>query len=536
MGNVTKNMYAYETDTEILLVDCGIGFPESSMLGIDLLIPDVSYLLDKKDKIVGMLLTHGHDDHIAALPYILPKLPSFPIYASRLTAGFAADRCKDSNLDPHIQEITGQDFTIGSFHITPVRVTHSIPDTRHFAIRVGGNVIYHGSDFKLDPTPVDGIKSELDKIAKIGQEGVTLALLDCLRVERGGRSLSETALTPTFERELTTTAGKFIVTVMSSNIHRIQQIVDTATAADRSVAFLGRSLEQNVQTAQRLGLLHLPQTIVNKRRINKVDPNTLCVVIAGSQGQEGSSLARAALNEHDLIDINPEDKVVFSTEPIPGNETNLYETIDNVARLGANLSYADADETMHVSGHASRDEINDLITLLKPQYHLPIGGAYRHMVQYRKLATSVGYKPEKVFLLSDGDTLTIADGIIRKGPTVALKNIMVDGLGVGDVGTVVLHDRRQMAESGIMVIVILLDAKTGRVHSEPEIISRGFVYMKHAHRLVSKINTAVKGLLPKELKKEAWTDLKKRIESTTKTIIFQETERQPLVLPVIRQV
>lgn len=535
MGNVTKNMFAYETRDEILLVDCGIGFPEAAMLGVDLLIPDSSYLEDKQDKIVGMLLTHGHDDHIAALPYIVPKLKPFPIYGSPLTIAFANDRCKDFDVKLETHEIKGE-FQLASFTILPIRVTHSIPDARHFAITTPAGVIYHGSDFKLDTHPIDGLASETQLMETIGNRGVKLLLLDSLRAERDGWSLSESLLTETFEREIKSVKGKFVVTVMSSNIHRIQQAITVAASHGRTIAFLGRSVEQNVRTAQALGMLKLPKNVINKRKINHVDPEKLCVIISGSQGQEGSSLTRASVNEHDLITITPEDKVVFSTEPIPGNETQVYQAIDNIARLGATVAYSDVDDTMHVSGHASRDELEKVISLIKPEYIVPIGGAYRHMIQFRQLAIGKGYAKEQVFVLDSGETIELTPESVHLGPKVELKDIMVDGLGVGDVGSIVLSDRRQMAESGIVVILILV-TKSGSLLGNPEVISRGFVYMKHAKKLVKKIQHEVKQVLPTTIHPKNWTNsVKPAVEQAVANVIETEVERHPLILPVVRRV
>jgi ribonuclease J len=537
MGKVTKNMFVYETSEEILLVDCGIGFPDPTMLGVDLLLPDVSYLKESKKRIVGMLLTHPHDDHIAGLPYVLPDLPVFPIYGSRLTAGFAKDRCKDFGIDVKINPVGDQEFKVGSFTVLPIKVTHSVPDSRHFGITCPAGTVYHGSDFKFDSNPVDGVLSEKDKIKSFGERGVDLLLSDSLRSERKGRSSSESLLRETFEQEIVGVKGKFIVTVMSSNIHRIQLAVDVATKHGRQVAFLGRSIEKNVETAQNLGFLKLPNRIVDKREIEKIDPRSVCVLIAGSQGQEGSSLKRASQGDHDLISFKPDDKVVFATEPIPGNEVNVYEAIDNIARLEADIAYSDInEETLHVSGHASADELVELINLTKPKYLLPIGGAYRHMVQYKKLATTIGYQPNMVIILKDGQTVLYEDETVKLGENIDLKEVIVDGLGIGDVGTRVLEDRRQMAEAGIVVIAILVSGNKGTIVGSPEIVSRGFVYMKHAGKLTKKITQEVNKNLPKALGKKDWSEVRRRVERRIERLIYKETRRTPLVLSVIKQV
>lgn len=538
MGNVTKNMFAYETPDEILIVDCGIGFPDYTMLGVDLLLPDISYLLERKEKIVGMLLTHGHDDHIAGLPYLFPQLPNIPVYASRLTAGFALDRCRESEAQPDITEINVNPFTVGQFTITPIPITHSVPDGRHFVIKSPYGTAYHGSDFKFDDNPVDGRLTDYEAIRKAGEEGIDLLLSDSLRSERPGHSLSESLLRETFEKEMRVCKGKCIITVMSSNIHRIQLAIDVANQMNRKIAFIGRSVEQNVKTAEKLGFIHLPPDIIHKRKIDKFDPREVCVIIAGSQGQVGSSLERASKNDHDLISIDQKDTVVFATEPIPGNEVYLYDTIDNIARIGAEIAYPDVrdDDTLHVSGHGSSEELIKLIALTKPKYLMPIGGAYRHMIQYQRLAQSLGYKKEQVFVLDNGDTLAVTRQGVFKDKKVKLKEVIVDGLGVGDVGYVVLSDRRVMAQSGIVVVVVLIDKKSGQLIGDPEIISRGFVYMKNAKKLIGQLSQKTKSILPTNIGQREWSGIKPVIEKNIQKLVYQETQRQPLILPVIREV
>ncbi|MFC1653615.1 ribonuclease J [Patescibacteria group bacterium] len=538
MGEVTKNMFAYETQTEILLVDCGIGFPDYTMLGVDILLPDISYLEDKKDKLVGLLLTHAHDDHIAGLPYILPKLPQIPIYASKLTAGFAIDRCRDSKIQLDIREIDTQEFEVGSFRIKPIPITHSVPDGRHFAITTPAGVVYHGSDYKFDENPVDGKLSDYETMKRVGEKGVIALLSDSLRSERPGHSLSESLLKETFEKEIKTTQGKFIVTVMSSNIHRIQQAVDVATEHNRKIAFVGRSIEQNVKTSQKLGFLHIPSETIHKRKIDDYSSSEVCIIIAGSQGQIGSSLERASKNDHDLVTIDPQDKVVFATEPIPGNEVYLYDTIDNISRLGVQIAYPEVrdEDTLHVSGHGSAEELKQLISLTKPKYLIPIGGAYRHMVQYKVLAEGMGYKKDQVFILDNGQTFKINQEGASVGKQIKLRHVIVDGLGVGDVGQVVLSDRRRMAESGILVVVVLIGRNNGKIIGNPEVISRGFVYMKNSKKLISDIAAKTKDNLPKSINQNDWSGIKSKIEKNLQKLVYKQTRRQPLILPVIREV
>lgn len=539
IGGVTKNMYIYEYENKILIVDCGIGFPTPGMLGIDVLIPDISYLNGKEDQIVGMLLTHAHDDHIAALPYILPQLPPLPIYASRLTSGFAQDRLRDFDIKADFRTFPDQDkLGLGPFQIESIHVTHSVPDARHYAIHTPAGTVYHGSDFKFDLTPVDGVVSDYNKIARLGDQGILCLLSDCLRSEKEGHSLSESILTETFRREFRGVKGKILVTAMSSNVHRIQQAVDVAVSYGRKIAFIGRSVEQNIKSSTKLGFFKIPdKAVIHKKKINTFPPNKLCVIIAGSQGQPESSLSRAALGEHHLVTITSDDKVVFSTEPIPGNEDNVYTAIDNISRIGADVSYSDVDDNLHVSGHASALEQKLLMKLTKPKFIVPIGGTYRHMVQYRKLADSMGYPKDKVFLLDDGQTIDLTQDSARLGQPIKLKHVMVDGSGIGDVGQIVLSDRKAMADSGIVTVVIPVDKSTGQLTGQVEVISRGFVFVRHAGEIIDKIQATTKESLGRHQDKLGdHKALRHQIETDLADMIFQETGREPLVLSVLMPV
>lgn len=539
IGNVTKNMYVYEYGQDILIIDCGIGFPDAAMLGVDLLIPDITYLEDKVDRIVGMVLSHGHDDHIAGLPYILPQLKvKFPIYGSPLTLGFAAQRIKDFHLDVDFQPLPQGDLRLGAFTVRAIPVTHSVPDARHLVVSTPAGVVYHGTDFKFDLNPIDGRLPDFQAIAAVGRQGVLALLSDCLNAEVNEFSLSESTLTETFEREMRHVSGKVIITVMSSNIHRIQQAVNVAHEFNRKVAFVGRSIEQNVQVAAELNQLTLPdKVVINKRHLNNYPPGQVCIVIAGSQGQVGSSLTRAAEGEHQLVKILPEDRVVFASEPIPGNEQSVYATIDTLAKSGADVTYSDIDESVHVSGHSSAIEQKLLIALLKPQHVIPIGGTYHHMIQYRQLARSLGYPDNHIHLLDNGQVISLSQEQVKVTDTINLKNVMVDGLGIGDVGRIVLRDRQLMAEDGIVIIVVPVHSQSGQVTGEVEVISRGFVYVKENKELMEqiKIDTAAclkgaQGVVTD------WQSVRKKIENSIQTLLYETTQRHPLILPVVMEV
>lgn len=536
MGNVTKNMFAYDTGDAILLIDCGIGFPDENMPGIDFLIPDWGWLEDKKSRIAGMLLTHGHDDHIAGLPYILPRIGvEFPIYASPLTLAFAKSRLKDFQIAADFRTINdGVPLQIGPYTVHSIKMTHSVPDTRHFVIEVGNLRVYHGADFKIDLTPVDGVKPDLVKIAALGSRGIDLLLSDCLRSEKEGFSLSESTLTDSFEREIRGTRGKFIVTTMSSNVHRIQQAVNVAAAHNRKIAFIGRSVEQNIRDAQGLNMVKLPKnSIIDKRKMRGVPNNHLCLIVAGAQGQPGSTLVRAATEEHDLVNLQAGDKVVFSADAIPGNESAVYATIDTLSRLGVEVVYPEVSDSLHVSGHASAGEEMLLMELTKPRFLMPIGGTYRHMIQYRKLTRGMGFKDQQVFLLDTGQTLILeSKDKARVGETVQLRNIMVDGLGVGDVGTVVLRDRQTMAKDGVVIVIIPLDQESGNLAGTIEVVSRGFVYMKESQALIDGAVIVVKRTL-RDTPKTNWSSVKESVAKTLEDYFYAETKRLPMVLPVV---
>lgn len=538
IGNVTKNMYVYDLNGEILIVDCGIGFPDENMPGVDLLIPDITWLEGKQGQIKAILLTHGHDDHIAGLPYILPRLgDNIPIFASRLTAAFAESRLAEFGINQKINLLfDDQPLSLGNFTIHSIKVPHSVPDTRHFVIHTPEGNIYHGSDFKFDLTPVDGVRPDFQKIAMLGRQGILLLLSDSLRSESPGISLSESSLADAFEREIRGVTGRFIVTTMSSNVHRIQQAVLAAAGHNRKVAFIGRSIEQNIQDAAGLGLLKLPQrTVIDKRRIASIPRKNLCLIIAGSQGQPGSSLVRAAGQDHQYVVIEPGDKVVFSADPIPGNEQNVYATIDTLSRLGAEVSYTDLDDRLHVSGHASAWEMKLLISLTSPRFLSPIGGTFRHMIQYRKLALDLGYSKDQVLLLDSGQTLQVQNQKVTLGETLNLKNIMVDGLGIGDVGPVVLRDRVTMAKEGMVIVILPLNRETRALSGKIEVVSRGFVYMKESKELIDKIATAATAAISdlNRQKQTNWSAIKDAVANHLEDFIYRQTQRSPLVLPVI---
>ena len=542
IGSVTKNMYVYEyrqqanTISDILIVDCGIGFPDEAMYGIDLVIPDISYLRDKKDKIRAIVLTHGHEDHIGALPYILPEL-NVPVYGTLLTAKLAEVKLKDFGLANRINAVTDtQTLTFGPFSIEYIHVTHSIPDAANIFIRTPIGNFYHGSDFKFDWTPIDGKKTDVAKIARLAASGVNCLLSDCVRVENEGYTLSERVVEETLEKEIRNCSGQFVFTTQSSNISRIQQAIDVSVRNNRKIAFLGRSIIKNVDVAKKLNYLTFSDlNIIEEKQIHRYKPTDLSLIVTGSQAQPNSALMRIAEGTHKFARIKSGDVVVFSADPIPGYENAVHSLIDNLTASGARVAYSEITDALHVSGHGARNDLALMIGLTNPNILLPIGGTYRQMRHYAQLAYDMGYKKQQILLPLDGQVLEFSPGSkVKIGERIPLKNVMIDGLGVGDIGNVVLRDRQTMASEGIVIVVVPIDASTGHVTSVPDIISRGFIYMKESGELIDR----AKKIVTESLKLKAgkildWHYARKIIEGKLEEFLFKETHRRPLILAVV---
>lgn len=541
-GKVTTNMFVYETEKDILLVDCGVGFPTEEMLGVDLLIPDIDYLMDKKDKIRGLVLTHAHDDHIGALPYILPRLPSIPVYGSRWALAVAGEKLRESSVGAKLIEINfqnpGNKIYLGDFKIAAVEVTHSIPETLHLVIETPVGVIYHAADFKLDLTPVMGKPTDQKRVAEIGKRGVLCLLSDCLRAERPGFTPSEKNLGEVFEREIADCKGRFLVTTMSSNISRFKQAIEVSVKHGRKIVLVGRSVEKNIEMALKLGYLNFPKDVfLGIKQIDQVPPSKITLLVAGSQAQAGSALERIVSGDHE-IKIATDDKIVFSTDYIPGNELAINELIDDILRAGAEVSYVNINSDIHVSGHGAASDLKKLIDLVKPKYFLPIGGNYRHMIAYQKLAVGLGYQKDSV-LLPDGNQVIEFDNAktAKILPEIRLGTVIIDALGVGDVGNVVLRDRQVLSQEGMVVAVILLNRSTGEIINDPEIISRGFVYVKDSEALLKRASQQIR-LIVKNAKTRRLSLrlMREDIQASLEKMFLTETGRRPMILSQIIEV
>lgn len=544
---VTKNMYLYELYQndrlkDILVVDCGIGFPSAAELGVDLLIPDISYLLDKTDKIRAILLTHGHEDHIGALPYHYDALGRPPMYTGKLTALFIEKKLEEFEIRPDLTVVKlGREYSFGGFVIKFINTCHSIPDTHHIIIKTPVGVIYHGQDFKMDLTPPYGSPPDFYEMCKAGNDGVLALMSDALGAFREGLTLSESAVGQSFEDEMRKTKGKFIMTTFASNISRIRQCVEAAVKFNRKVVFLGRTMTKNTASAAEIGYLPVPEKLLgDEREIMKTPPNKLCIIATGSQGQDGSAIARMAQNQHRSIKIMPGDKVFFSSDPIPGNEEEVYAIVEQLSLRGADIIYSDVSEQIHASGHGNIADLQLLLRFTKPKYAIPIGSTIRHHMQYQNLCMELGHKKENVFLLNEGETITFeGGGKARKSELVETDAIYVDAYGVGDVGSVILRDRKTLSSEGIVVAVVSVDKSTKTI-ADPRIVSRGFVFEKGESELFSGASEIIRRIISKKLEvvggNEASMEVisyKKEIVKSLEQYFRDQTGRLPLVVTEI---
>lgn len=541
--DVTRNLYVYEYNNQILIVDCGLGFPDESMLGVDLLLPDISYLLEVvktgKKKIVGMVLTHGHEDHIGGLPFILPQLPQFPIYASPLTAALSNEKLREFNLPTSVQEVKFSDSErkIGAFTVSFVHVTHSVPDSANIIIKTPGGNFFHGSDFKFDLTPADGYRTEFDKIAKAANEGITALMSDCLGSDRPGHTSSEYHLGEHFENELRYCQGKFLITTYSSNIARVQQAVTAAEKLGRKVCFVGRSVVKVKEIAQRMGYLKMkPGTEVPLESIKNYKSNQLVLLVAGSQGQENSALTRIANNEHRDVRLTPGDVVVFSSDTIPGNELSVQSLMEAIVKRGARIANVESPGIFHVSGHGSSGDHMLLIALTKPKYLVPISGTYMHMTAYKALALKMGYKPNEIFLVENGQEVYFTNGTARLGKKVQAKNVFVDEVSGEEVEKFVVRDRERLAKEGIAVIIAEVKSEDGQLATKPEIILRGSSLNANEDFSTILMQDIEKSLSNNKGPVANWAHVRKLINEAAGKNLAKKFRTRPLILPVVIEV
>ncbi len=541
IGDVTKNMYAYILGNEILIVDCGIGFADSSLPGVDLLIPDVTHLKNevaKGKKIVGMLLSHGHEDHIGALPFILPNLPKFPVYGSTLTAALSNEKLSEFGLaaDVQVASFTGEDIKLGNFGVSFVHMTHSILDTANIVIKTPVGNFYHGSDFKFDFTPVDGSRSDLQKIAKAGSEGILCLMSDCLGAERHGHSRSEAHISSSFEEEFRKTTGKIIVTTYSSNISRLNQAIEEGIKAGRKICFMGRSLLKSRDVGRTLNYMKFPKKYeIRPHEIGKYKPSEVLLLVAGSQAQESSALTRIANNDDRDIRLQKGDTVIFSADPIPGNEENIYALIDEITRRGAKVVYSDITDEFHVSGHGSENDLKLLISLTLPQYVVPIGATYRQMVTYREIVKSMGYPEDKVFLLESGQELHFSKTGVRLGKKIPQASVFLDQVTREEIDNYLVVDRVRIAKEGVLIVMVELQAANGQLDSDPFILTKGFIHEKKEEFEKNLGATLAKRFSTKQDPVTSLGYYKKTIEKAAEEILYREG-RSPLVVPVIIEV
>lgn len=542
MNEIGKNMYAIEYANDIILIDCGNKFPDESLLGIDLIVPDVSYLVDNKDKVRALIVTHGHEDHIGGIPYLLKKL-NVPIYATRFTLGLIELKLKEHKLlaDTELTEITAASMlNFIKIEVSFFRVTHSIPDCLGIVFKTPEGTIVHTGDFKFDLTPATKEHADLHRIAEIGKKGVLLLLSESTNAERPGSTPSEQMVGKHVEEAFIRAERKVILSTFASNVSRLQQVVEAARKTDRKLALLGRSMVNVVEVAMERGYLEIPEgMLIDQNQINELPPEKVAILCTGSQGEPGAALSRLSTGNFRGVEILAEDTVIFAAGPIPGNERNVTKIVDNLYTIGAKVIYGSGSTSgMHVSGHGYQEDLKWMLTLLKPKYLIPVHGEYRMLHQHRLLAEAVGVEPGNTFIMNNGDVVDIKESVARQTRTIPTGNTYVDGVGVGDVGDIVLRDRKQLSEDGMLVSVLTLSKLDGKLISGPDTISRGFVYNRDAEELLKEVERLITKTV-NELQaenKQQWNTIKQAIRKTIGQYLFSQTRRRPMIIPIIIEV
>lgn len=541
LGEIGKNITLYEYDGDMFLVDCGMSFPDEDTPGVDIVIPDFTYVLENKDKIKGLVVTHGHEDHIGAIPYLLRNF-NLPIYATRLTMGLIEGKLKEHKLlsGAKLNVVSpGEKVTLGKFTVEFIHVNHSIPDAVGFAITCGAGTVVQTGDFKIDTTPIDDYVIDIARFAELGKKGVLALLSDSTNAERPGFTPSEKLVGESFSNLFKKAEGhRIIVATFSSNIHRIQQIIDEAARCDRKVVISGRSMQNVVNVAAELGYLKVPDGIlVELEALRNYKPDELVIITTGSQGEPLSALHRIAFSEHRQIELIPGDVIIISATPIPGNEKLVGKVINELMRRGANVVYEKMYD-VHVSGHACQEELKLMMSIVKPKYFIPVHGEQKHLYKHSVLAGNMGIPKDNIIIPINGEVIELTKRSIKYTQTVTAGRVLVDGFGVGDVGSIVLRDRKHLAEDGIIVVNVAIDSVTREVVSGPDVVSRGFVYVKESEELMNELNEVVCDVLEKcyVTNVRDWNAIKTKIKDSVAKFLFSRTHRSPMILPVIMEV
>jgi len=540
LDEIGKNMTVYEYGGELIVVDCGMGFPGDDMYGVDLVIPDVTYLVKQRNRIRGLFITHGHEDHIGSIPYILKQV-NMPIYCPRLTAGLIKLKLEEHGLTKQTKLITveaGEMIRVGKFYVEFIHVNHSIADSVSFAIHTDMGVIVHTGDFKIDSTPIDGDVIDLGRFGELGREGVLALLADSTNVERPGYTMSERTVGKTFDRLFTGCRQRIIVTTFASNIHRIQQVIDAAAANKRKVAVTGRSMENIMKVSTELGYMKVPKgVVVDLNKIKNVPKEQQVIITTGSQGEEMSALYRMAFSTHKQIDLGPGDKVIISASAIPGNEKTVGRVINELFRKGVEVVYDRAD-ALHVSGHACQEELKIIHALVRPRFFVPLHGEQRHLRRHIALAMEMGMDRRNIVLPEIGNVIELTARTIKVSGSVPCGEVMVDGSGVGDVGAVVLRDRKILAEDGMVVVILNISSHNNQLIGEPEIITRGFIYVKENEAMLKELShvamTAAAGVGVKRIRDLG--EVRSAVKSAVSNYLYKNTRRSPMIIPVINRV
>lgn len=540
LQEIGKNITAFEYGDDIIVVDCGLSFPEDEMLGIDLVIPEVSYLVKNKERVRGIILTHGHEDHIGALPYVLREL-NVPVYGTKLTMGLLKYKLVEHGLvetsDLQIVE-PGQTIELGSFKVEFIRATHSIADAVSLAIFTPIGIVVHTGDFKIDYTPIQGAPMDLARFAELGKKGVLLLMCDSTNIENEGYTMSERTVGDTFNEIFSNCKSRILVATFASNVHRVQQIINSAVKYGRKVTVIGRSMVNVVNVAMELGYLTIPEgVLVDMENMDKVPQDKLVIITTGSQGETMSALTRITFGEHKKIEIIPGDLVIISASPIPGNEKLISRVVNELFKKGAQVIY-EALADIHVSGHACQEEIKLIHNLVKPKFFMPVHGEHRHLRQHVDLAKRMGMQSENAFILENGKVLELTYDSAKINGSVTSGRVLVDGLGVGDVGNVVLRDRKHLSQDGLIVVVITIEGDTGNVVAGPDIISRGFVYVRESEDFMDQLREVAKHAVNKSSGKSRgdWSIRKSAIREDLKDCIYEKTKRKPMILPIIMEI